>query len=49
MLKESSTFREVLKNSAISRNKQREIFSAFNDTYHQVTLNFLTTIIDNGR
>lgn len=50
VIKESSEFREVLKNSSVRRSKQREIFGAFApQTYHQITNNFIETVIEAGR
>ena len=50
MLKESAEFREVIKNSAISRNKQKEIFASFAPSnYDQITINFLNVLIESGR
>ena len=42
--------REFLKNSAIKRTQQREVINSFaKDNYHQITINFLETVIDTGR
>jgi F0F1-type ATP synthase delta subunit len=42
IIKASPLFKDVLKNSAVSRNKQREIFATFApQSYHQITQNFL--------
>ena len=42
--------REFLKNSAIKRNQQKEVIASFApQQYHQVTNNFLNTLIESGR
>jgi len=49
-MKESPTFREVLKNSAVRRNKQKEIFETFApQSYNELTINFINVIIEAGR
>lgn len=42
--------REFLKNSAIKRNQQKEVIASFApQQYHQITNNFLNTLIESGR
>lgn len=50
LIKSTPEFREVLKNSAVRRSKQREIFGSFvPQSYHQVTQRFIDTVIEAGR
>ncbi len=50
VLRDSPAFREILKNSAVRRSKQREIFASFAPTnYHKITQNYLDTLIEGGR
>lgn len=43
------SFREFLKNSAIKRVQQRQVFEALAENYDGLTNNFLATIIESGR
>lgn len=50
VVKESSTFRDFIKNSAIKKAKQREVIDSFGlGGLSQVSLNFLYNLIDAGR
>lgn len=44
------SFKEFLKNSAIKRVQQRQVIDSFAiKNYHEITNNFLSTVIDTGR
>lgn len=50
VITEQSLIREFLKNSAIKRNQQREVIASFApQQYHQITNNFLETLVESGR
>ena len=50
VIRATPEFREVLKNSAVRRSKQREIFASFApESYHKITINFIDTVVEAGR
>lgn len=50
VIRATPEFREILKNSAVRRSKQREIFSSFApELYHRITINFIDTVVEAGR
>ena len=50
VIDQDSNIKEFFKNSAIKRKQQKEVFSAFaQDSYSQITNQFIDTVIDSGR
>lgn len=50
VIESDENIREFLKNSAIKRTQQREVFDSFaKDNYCQITNNFIDTVIESGR
>jgi len=50
VIEHDSNIKEFFKNSAIKRKQQKEVFNSFaQDSYSQITNQFIDTVIDSGR
>jgi len=49
ILSSSDTFRDFINNISLSRQDQEAVLSSVNSSFHQITVNFIQTLIDNKR